>query len=140
MRRLLMTFMLLFTVSAQAQLDCYFEDDRVSQTMNAISSAMANCSLAPANEYWMCRALTEKNCTLVEGERNYWYCIALTTKNCSVTRDSGDYWFCKGITEKSCHVASSDRYWQCRGITEDNCALVPPDQYWFCRSLGKTFH
>ncbi len=141
MRRLVMIMMLIFSVSAQAQLDCFFEEDnRVSQTMTAISNAMANCSLAPAADYWMCRGLTEKNCSVVQDSRKYWYCIALTTKNCSVARESSDFWSCKGITEKNCSVSPADHFWQCKGITENNCAIVPANNFWFCQALGRTFH
>ncbi|MES2528469.1 MAG: hypothetical protein V4598_15405 [Bdellovibrionota bacterium] len=141
MRRLVFIMMVLFSVNAQAQLDCFFEEDnRVSQTMTAIGNAMANCSLAPGADYWMCRGLTERNCSLVQGEKNYWNCMALSTKNCSLARDPADYWFCRGITEKNCSVATPERHWQCRGITENNCSLVPANQYWFCQALGGTFH
>lgn len=132
--------MITLSVSAKAQLDCYFEDHQVSSVVQNVGNALANCSVAPAEDYWMCRALTEKNCALVRGDREYWYCQAMTGKNCSLARNSADYWFCRGVTEKNCPIAGNEHYWNCRGITEKNCALVPANQYWSCVALGRTYH
>lgn len=144
MRFVLALFFLLNTLSAFAQLDCYFEDHnhQVTSQIQTLSNAMANCSVVSADKYWMCRALTERNCSLLgaRNERDFWFCQALTMRNCPLARNQADYWYCRGITDKNCTVSGTDKYWSCRAVTEDNCSLAPASEYWFCRALGSAFH
>lgn len=138
--RVFALFILLITLPALGQIECHLEDFPTSESLNTVGNALANCTIAHPNDYWMCRGLTERNCSLVREQNDYWSCRAITTRNCTLARTNKDYWMCRGLTEKNCTVVTNENYWTCRGITSNNCSIVPPEQYWFCRALGRTFH
>jgi hypothetical protein len=138
-RRSLISLFLLLNLNAQAQENC-LDEGPINKNVNAIGNVLANCSVAPKEDYWRCRALKEKNCSLLADDRDYWNCVALTTKNCSLARNKKDYWFCRGVSDKSCSVSPPEMYWICRAIKESNCTLASAKHYWMCRALGKTFN
>ncbi|MBI2604932.1 MAG: hypothetical protein HYW49_02510 [Deltaproteobacteria bacterium] len=59
----------------------------------------ANCSLTTGSDYWLCRGITEKDCSLA--------------------KYGSDNWLCRGITEKNCELTSGNNYWLCKGITDN---------------------
>lgn len=88
------------------------------------------CGQVTADQYWLCRGLTDNNCGVVAADR-YWLCQAVNTNTCGLTQ-AGDFWFCQGITTANCSVVQADRYWLCEGVVRGDCSVVEAANYRIC--------
>jgi len=90
----------------------------------------AICAQVTADQYWLCRGLTDNNCGVVPAD-HYWLCQAVNTANCGVAQ-AGDFWFCQGVTTANCSVVQADRYWLCEGVVRGDCSVVEAGNYRLC--------
>jgi hypothetical protein len=92
------------------------------------------CAYAPPARAGLCAGLVNGNCSVAPAS-DYWFCRAINDRLCSLIRAPDDFWLCRAVTTPMCSVARGDGYRLCQGVVGGDCRIAPRPQIWFCAAL-----